>query len=169
MNFTEKEIQNAFWRLLEERPFAKITVKAVVERCGVNRNTFYYHFQDLRALLRKSVLSWLEGLSAGGLSAEAAVAALLRRRTAVLHLYRSLPREAFTGELAVWARCAVNLWAGRVDCEPLLLTCRFALEGFILEWLEGGMDPTFAKNLPLCAALLKGCPPAKPPRRAQNA
>ena len=26
---------------------SKITVKDIVERCGVNRNTFYYHFKDI--------------------------------------------------------------------------------------------------------------------------
>ena len=29
--------------IAELDPMSKITVKDIVERCGVNRNTFYYH------------------------------------------------------------------------------------------------------------------------------
>ena len=44
MNRTELVIAKAFWQLLEEKPYSKITVKNIVERCEINRNTFYYHF-----------------------------------------------------------------------------------------------------------------------------
>lgn len=44
MNRTKQAIVNAFWELLDEKPLSKITVKDIVERCQVNRNTFYYHF-----------------------------------------------------------------------------------------------------------------------------
>ena len=45
-NFTEKAIIESLKELLEERPIDKITVKEITERCGVSRNTFYYHFHD---------------------------------------------------------------------------------------------------------------------------
>ena len=45
--YTRNEIKTAFVLLLDERPFTKITVKDVVLKCGVNRNTFYYYFRDL--------------------------------------------------------------------------------------------------------------------------
>ncbi|MGH4138810.1 TetR/AcrR family transcriptional regulator C-terminal domain-containing protein [Clostridium sp.] len=32
-------------------PLAKITINDIVRDCGVNRRTFYYHFQDVYALL----------------------------------------------------------------------------------------------------------------------
>lgn len=49
--FTRTAIVNSFIRLLNEKPLDKITVKDIVDDCGVNRNTFYYHFQDIYALL----------------------------------------------------------------------------------------------------------------------
>ena len=55
MNRTELAIITAFWQLLEEKPYNKITVKNIVERCDINRNTFYYHFQDIPDLLYKSL------------------------------------------------------------------------------------------------------------------
>ena len=42
--FTKEIIAKTFTELLDEKPMSKITVKDIVERCGVNRNTFYYHF-----------------------------------------------------------------------------------------------------------------------------
>ena len=43
-NFTQKAIKESFIKLLNEKPLHQITVKDIVEDCGVNRNTFYYHF-----------------------------------------------------------------------------------------------------------------------------
>ena len=54
-NFTKKAIREAFIQLLEERPLSQITVKDIVDRCGVNRNTFYYYYQDIPQLLETIV------------------------------------------------------------------------------------------------------------------
>lgn len=37
---------------MRQKKFSKITVKEIIQDCGVNRNTFYYHFDDIYALLR---------------------------------------------------------------------------------------------------------------------
>src|SRR5699024_2675021 len=50
-SFTRKAIMDSCIRLLEERPVDKLTVKDIVEDCGINRNTFYYHFADLPSLI----------------------------------------------------------------------------------------------------------------------
>ena len=55
-NYTEKAIFRAFEALLEEKPFDKITVSAIVSKSEVSANTFYYHFQDIYDLLDK----WLD-------------------------------------------------------------------------------------------------------------
>ena len=41
---TKQIIMETFLELLEELPFDKITVTDIVQKCNVNRNTFYYHF-----------------------------------------------------------------------------------------------------------------------------
>ena len=48
---TKEIIKDTFWELLEEKPYNKITVQDIVNRCRVNRNTFYYHFQDIPTLM----------------------------------------------------------------------------------------------------------------------
>ena len=58
--FTRTAIVNSFIRLLNEKPLDKITVKDIVDDCGVNRNTFYYHFQDIYAYSVLETLSILQ-------------------------------------------------------------------------------------------------------------
>ena len=54
-NFTKMAIKATFIKLLNEKPLSQITVKDIVETCGVNRNSFYYHFQDIPALIEEIV------------------------------------------------------------------------------------------------------------------
>lgn len=49
--YTKKLIMTTFQEMLAEMPFDKITVSALVKRAGVSPNTFYYHHQDIYALL----------------------------------------------------------------------------------------------------------------------
>lgn len=44
MKKTKETIIDAFWQLLEEKTFNKITVQNIVERCALNRNTFLLSF-----------------------------------------------------------------------------------------------------------------------------
>jgi len=45
-------IAEAAKRLLFEKNVKKLTVKDVVEECQITRQTFYYHFEDIPALMR---------------------------------------------------------------------------------------------------------------------
>lgn len=49
--FTKKAIIQTFQEMLEKTPFEKITVSAIVAKCEISPNTFYYHFQDIYDLL----------------------------------------------------------------------------------------------------------------------
>lgn len=50
-NYTQKAILQTFEEMLEKMPFDKITVSAIVARCEISSNTFYYHFHDIYDLL----------------------------------------------------------------------------------------------------------------------
>lgn len=47
LNITERALLQALCELLEERPLDKVNVKDITDRCGLTRNTFYYHFHDI--------------------------------------------------------------------------------------------------------------------------
>lgn len=50
---TEKALMWALTELLEEKPMSKITIKEITDRCGLTRNTFYYHYHDIYELIAK--------------------------------------------------------------------------------------------------------------------
>lgn len=45
-NITKKALARALKELLEEKPFEKINVGDICEKCEMNRKSFYYHFRD---------------------------------------------------------------------------------------------------------------------------
>ena len=48
---TKWAIIKAYTDLIKTKNIDKVTVKDVVEVCGITRQTFYYHFQDLQDVL----------------------------------------------------------------------------------------------------------------------
>ena len=48
---TKLLMSEALKRLIKDRPFSKITVQDIVSECNINRNTFYYHFENNYDLL----------------------------------------------------------------------------------------------------------------------
>lgn len=48
---TKKLIEDAFYKLMEEKPCFKITVKELTEMADINRSTFYLHYLDIPDLI----------------------------------------------------------------------------------------------------------------------
>nr|WP_315023816.1 TetR/AcrR family transcriptional regulator C-terminal domain-containing protein [uncultured Aminipila sp.] len=48
---TKRLMADSLKKLMAQKPLNKISIREIVEDCGVNRQTFYYHFQDIYALL----------------------------------------------------------------------------------------------------------------------
>ena len=53
-NITKRALEDSLKHLLLKKPVNKITINDITEDCGVNRATFYYHFQDIYALIEWS-------------------------------------------------------------------------------------------------------------------
>ena len=45
--FTKQAIRASFLKLLDTYPLRDITVRMITEDCGINRKSFYYHYQDI--------------------------------------------------------------------------------------------------------------------------
>lgn len=156
---TKQTILKTFESLLEEKNFDKITVVEIVERCGVNRNTFYYYFQDIYALLE----AWLEQnkvkqehLFAENLSLQdvflCAAQFMQKNKTVVYHIYKSMSHETLRkyleGEtygltVAYIERRAKRLTIDPKDIETLAIFYTAAMNGILLRWLNDEMkyDP----------------------------
>ena len=48
---TKKIIADGFRTVMAKKSFEKITISDITDQCGLNRQTFYYHFQDKYELL----------------------------------------------------------------------------------------------------------------------
>lgn len=49
---TKKMLAESLKELIRKKSFTSITVRELTENCGLNRNTFYYHFEDINHLLK---------------------------------------------------------------------------------------------------------------------
>ncbi|NEG96602.1 TetR family transcriptional regulator [Bifidobacterium sp. SMB2] len=50
-----KKMQEAFWVLLEHKPYPKITVSDVTRTSGLNRTAFYYHYTNIAELAEDAI------------------------------------------------------------------------------------------------------------------
>ena len=51
---SRRMIRQAFMDLLHEKPLEKITATDIIRRADINRSTFYAHYPDVGASLRRS-------------------------------------------------------------------------------------------------------------------
>ena len=52
--FTKQAMYHTLKKLITTKPINKITIKDITDTCGLNRQTFYYHFKDIYDLLEWS-------------------------------------------------------------------------------------------------------------------
>ena len=49
--YTKQMLADALYRTLEKKPLDRIRISDLTQECGVNRQTFYYHFHDIYELV----------------------------------------------------------------------------------------------------------------------
>lgn len=157
--FTKKAITEAFIALLNKKTLDKITVVDIAEKCGINRNTFYYYYSDIYALVEevfdnekqrimeehKSFSSWPEGFMEATSFARA-------NKKALYHIYNSVSRD--TLETFLYDVVMVNmtdfvtgqaqgLSVSKEDIHCLASFYTSALMGLVIKWMHDGMkqDP----------------------------
>ncbi len=154
-NFTEKAIKTAFMALLNEKPLSRITVKDISDRCGINRNSFYYHYQDIPSLIKEILTAKVDDIITGYPSIDTlddcigvAVSFAADNKKAILHIYNSVSRDIF--EQYLWQLCeqTVNAYIDTAfEKAELNESERGTLAGYhscvvfgvISGWLRGGM------------------------------
>ena len=167
---TQKAILSTFEEMLEEMPFDKITVSALVRRCGVSSNTFYYHYQDIYDLLgatfdtvaelvfREDVTTWQQSL-------RSCTKFALDNRRAVYHVYRSGHREQLERYLyrvtqermeRLIRHLTRDLTISEEDISYLTLFYKCAVVGILLEWLNADMKGDVDRMISRMGILLEG-------------
>lgn len=175
-HLTEEAIKAAFLRLLSERPLTKISVRDIAQECGINRNTFYYHFQDIPAVMEQIALDRTNELigtyreiNSPDECVHACFAFILENRREVYHIYHSLSRDVFEKHLMRICEYTVNSWfetkmdEGSIEPSPdqqkLLRFIRFELFGACINWMNEGMpleaEEEAVSLLRLCQRLMR--------------
>lgn len=165
-------IKASFLRLLEERPLREITVKEIVRDCGVNRNTFYYHFKDVPALLEEIITERAERIiAAQGPAAsladclDTAARFALEHRQAVLHINQSAHRDLYELCLMDVCRRVVEDYAAAAigsvpippeDREVLIRFYQCECFGQVMAWLNSGMRYDIGKQFRRLCQLAEG-------------
>ena len=152
--YTRKAIRQTFLEMLREMPFDKITVSALVNRCEVSSNTFYYHYHDIFDLLS----SWLSDelaplLSADENSWKECLIALLERMQAhpevVYHLSSSTLRERMERHIFLATNdffdhyISFHTFAHPLSAEQkksMADFCRYAFLGFVARFIWNRME-----------------------------
>lgn len=162
-NFTRRAIKETFLSLLEERPFSDITVKDIVEKCGINRNSFYYHYQDLPALMEEIVREDAENIIRKYPNVKSIVEcydALIefasQRRRAIMHIYRSVNREMFETYLMQVSEYVIRSYVDTAlepigipaqDRQTIIDYYKCVGFGLVIDWLNNGMSEERAQSI----------------------
>ena len=116
--YTKQAIKNSFLKLLNERPLNQVTVKAIVDDCGINRNTFYYHFADVPSLATEIITERADSIireyanpASPAACLTAAVQFMTENKRAVMHMYRSVSHDTVAFYLMQICRHTVEAYA----------------------------------------------------------
>ncbi|MBW3092962.1 TetR/AcrR family transcriptional regulator [Bifidobacterium sp. 82T10] len=55
-----EKMQEAFWTLLERKPYAQITISDITRASGLNRSAFYYHYANIPELADDAIAAIYE-------------------------------------------------------------------------------------------------------------
>lgn len=146
-------------KLLLQKPLEKITVSDITDDCGVNRMTFYYHFQDIYDLIewtciqeaekalngKKTYDTWLQGFLQ-------IFDAVLANKPFIMNVYRSVSREqveiylykvTYKLLIDVVNETAEGMLVRDDDKTFIANFYKYSFVGLMLEWIQKDMkeDP----------------------------
>ena len=170
--FAKREIKNSFIKLLTERPISQITVKDIVEDCGVNRNSFYYHFQDIPSLLEEIIVEMtakvIENLPEESTFEEKVTAALeeinLNKRM-IYHIYGSSNREYYEKQLMKICDYVTRTYirsrdysekVASKDLEFVISYLKCELFGQLIDWLNHDMSYDIVEHSRILCRMFAG-------------
>lgn len=184
---TKARLAKSLKELMAEQTLDKITVKEIVQKCGVNRQTFYYHFRDIYDLLDwmfmhegaeflkmnpiydrdddgQTVLRMLSGY-------------LQENRSSVTSIYHSMGRELLYQYLCkqiykmlskIVIRRTASYKISEFELETVVNFYKHAFVGSMLDWVEEGMPGTPEDVVDRYRPLIKGMFDAAMKKMAQS-
>lgn len=169
---TKKALAQSLRNLLTKRTLDKITVKDIVDDCGVNRQTFYYHFHDIYDLLewifedmvetmvteQTERVDWTCGI-------DRLVAKMLEERRLVLNAYHSVSHEAVSRFIQRWLKPFIvnvvereseGMHITQEDKDFVAELFTMGTTGFLTEWIENQLSEEKLQNMEKIKTALDG-------------
>ena len=155
---TKRALEQSLKNLLLKKPLNKITISDIAEDCGINRMTFYYHFQDIYDLVEWSCLedarkaleekkthdTWQQGFIQ-------IFKAVQENKPFIMNVYHCVDREQVEKYLKPLTD---NLLMGVIDEESVDMKVReedkkfiarvysYSFIGLMLDWIKDDMKET---------------------------
>ncbi len=161
---TKQALAESLRKLLQNKPLNQITIKDITSDCGVNRQTFYYHFQDVYDLLfwtmEKGIRECFEG---GEIPLERPMEVVRtiftffkENERAVRHAYDPINRIQYETLIKqniepmvrlLFLSCERAQELPEDDLSFLVSFYTYSLGGFFIRWIEEGMPDEFHAQL----------------------
>ena len=155
---TKKALLVAFGELLEEKPFNKITITDITTKCGLNRMTFYYHFENIYELMIWGLETQMREVSKDYINYKNWKTGYLRvfyfaleRKTYIKKIFQTLEQENLEHYLNKIAEEMVlsviedKTGSNSLNEDNKLFTaqiCAYVLVGILMSWVSRGMKET---------------------------
>ena len=162
---TKALIEQKFLELLSEKPINQIDVKELSQACGINRNTFYYHYKNIPDLTESVVRGLVDQILAKYPPRfdtleecfMAAIKVARENKQIIDHIYHSSNRAIF--ERHLWHICEYSM-SEFVDSFPqdqyvfsddereiVKDFLKFESFGFVLDWINNGMPSDVGEKI----------------------
>ena len=131
-------------RLVEQKTVKKITIRDIVEACGITRNTFYYYFHDIYDVLEFALAAGFERIGEESENLEdflsASFAFCVNYQKVLYNLYHSVGYESLADYLKKQIRPHLIKYLksirGAEEGEKLVrVLCEEALVGTLMRWV----------------------------------
>ena len=171
-NFTKQAIKTSFIKLLNEQPLNKISVRSIVEDCGINRNSFYYHFRDIPSLIEEIIREAADDLikkypsiASVDEAVEAAFRFTVDNKVAIRHICNSVNRDVYEQYLMRMCEYVVTTYYQTVygqervneqDRDTIILFIRCEIFGLSIDWINSGMTDDAIVKLKQILTLCNG-------------
>ena len=141
---TQKTIVETTMRLVEQKTVKKITIRDIVEACGITRNTFYYYFHDLYEVLEHALAAGFDRIGAESKDLAdfigSSFAFCVEYQRVLYNLYNSVGYEALADYLKKQVRPQLihylrSIRGAERDEKLLCVICEEALVGTLMRWV----------------------------------
>ena len=168
-NYTQSLIIDTFNSMLERMPFDKITVTSLIKECKIGRNTFYYHYDDIYALLDESLTRWLNSYleSEADESWKDVAKSILHsckdNKRKIYHVYNSLSRdqicfyvfERISQTIALYIEEYAAMFSGDIERAKLVSEMiTYTICGYFMRFLWNDMQDDIDESVDKLALVL---------------